>query len=63
MEKLKDKFGNRFGRVDNDGKIYSNDIFPIQIGFIDTGGIVYNTEGVVREKVCRIDLDGRVHDK
>ncbi|MBM4305250.1 MAG: hypothetical protein FJ123_00800 [Deltaproteobacteria bacterium] len=62
FEKLKDKFENRVGRVDNDGKIYSNDIFPVQIGLIDSDGTVYNTEKMFREKVGRIDEDGRVHD-
>lgn len=62
FENLKARFGNKFGRVDSDGKIYSSDIFPVQIGFIDSDGTVYNTEKMFREKVGRIDENGRVHD-
>lgn len=58
--KLAAKFGGEFGRVDDDGKIYSSGAFPHQIGFIDDDGTIYDTRGQLREEVGEIDEDGQV---
>jgi len=46
--------------VDINGKIYSNDICPIEIGFIDNDGFIYDTRKICIEKVGQVDKEGKV---
>jgi hypothetical protein len=59
-DRLKNKFGKDVGRVDINGKIYSNDICPIEIGFIDNDGFIYDTRKICIEKVGQVDKEGKV---
>jgi hypothetical protein len=63
FERLKNKFGTDFGRMDEDGKIYSGDLLPIEIGFVDSDGTVYDTRKMLRERVGRITEDGRFDER
>lgn len=66
--KLAAKFGDDFGRVDDNGKIYSSGPFPVQIGFIADDGTIYDTRGITREddpsltriKVGEINEEGKI---
>lgn len=57
---LAKKFGDEFGRIDEDGSIYSGGPFPLKIGYIDEDGTIYDTRGLTREKLGQITEDGEV---
>lgn len=66
MDKLKDKFGDDFGELREDGSIYSKDIISSKIGYIDNEGKIYRIDksGILpsEEKIGRVDEEGNVWD-
>ena len=58
MEKLKKKFGSEFGRLASNGVIYSKDLFPVKIGYIDENGNIYDTREFFGKKIGRVNEEG-----
>lgn len=61
--KLKEHFGEDFGRVSDDGKIYQSGFWEgVEIGHMDDKGDVYKKGSWGEEKIGRIDEDGKFRE-